>query len=137
MNHTARWIALANVDDIPLREGRPVTIDGREIAVFNLGDRFAAVENRCPHRGGPLADGIVIASAIVCPLHNWRIGLEDGNVVKPQHEPACVATWPARVESGRVLIQLQPSVPADHAGCSHHEAIVCPAQELIFDNAAG
>ena len=64
-------------DNIPLREGRAVTLGDREIAIFNLGDRFLATDNRCPHRGGPLCDGIVAGGSVVCPLHAWK--------VKPRH----------------------------------------------------
>ena len=78
-----RWVRLASCDSIPLREGRAVRVAEREIAVFNLGDRFLAVDNECPHRGGPLADGIVSGAAVVCPLHAWKIDLETGCVARP------------------------------------------------------
>src|ERR1700687_1010300 len=64
-----RWIRITEPENIPLREGRGVEVDGHQIALFNLGDRFLAVENRCPHRGGPLSDGIVAGDVVVCPLH--------------------------------------------------------------------
>jgi phenylpropionate dioxygenase-like ring-hydroxylating dioxygenase large terminal subunit len=67
-----RWTRIALSRDIPLREGRAVKVGDREIAIFNLGDRFLAVDNRCPHKGGPLADGIVSGAAVVCPLHAWK-----------------------------------------------------------------
>ena len=60
------------VDAVPPREGRVVTSAGQEIALFNLGDRFLAIDNRCPHKQGPLADGIVSGETVVCPLHAWR-----------------------------------------------------------------
>ena len=60
-----------------------MTLGGRELAIFNLGDRFLAVENRCPHMGGPLADGIVTGCAVVCPLHAWRVRLDSGDVERP------------------------------------------------------
>ena len=53
-------------------------VGNREIAIFNLGDRFLAVDNRCPHKGGPLADGIVSGTTVVCPLHAWKMSLETG-----------------------------------------------------------
>lgn len=112
--NAARWIRLATLDSIPPHEGRSAMIDGREIAVFNLGDRFLAVDNRCPHRGGPLADGIVAANAVVCPLHAWKVCLETGAVERPADEAACVRTYPTKVESDIVWIEMTPS-PADSA----------------------
>jgi nitrite reductase/ring-hydroxylating ferredoxin subunit len=64
-----RWIRMTACDNVPPRERRAVMVADREIAIFNLGDRFLAVDNRCPHRGGPLCDGIVAGHAVVCPLH--------------------------------------------------------------------
>lgn len=100
-----KWIRVSRTYDIPLREGRSVRIGNQEIALFNLGDRFVAVENRCPHRGGPLSDGIVAGNTVVCPLHSWKVCLTSGTVKKPQVE-ACVETYPTRVEDGIVLIQI-------------------------------
>lgn len=99
------WIRLTHVRNIPLREGRAVTVAGQEIAVFNLGDRFVAVANRCPHNGGPLADGIVSGNSVVCPLHAWKVCLESGGVTRPQSE-ACVETFPVRVEQEIVQIRI-------------------------------
>ena len=63
---------------------RPRRAVGRpSLAIFNIGDRFLAVENRCPHGGGPLADGIVGGATVTCPLHNWRICLEAAQVYAP------------------------------------------------------
>jgi nitrite reductase (NADH) small subunit len=106
-----RWIRLAARDSVPAREGRAALVGDREIALFNLGDRFLAVENRCPHRGGPLADGIVTGSAVVCPLHAWKVCLDDGGVQRPADTAACVRTYPTRVEDGVVWIEM-PAVVA-------------------------
>ena len=75
---TRKWYAVAKAADIPLKEGRKVYWQDYEIALFNLGDRFLEVDNRCPHKQGPLADGIVAGNAVFCPLHNWKINLENG-----------------------------------------------------------
>ena len=78
-----------------------------EIAIFNLGDeRYVAVDNACPHRGGPLCDGIVSGDAVVCPLHGWKISLETGNVMKPD---VCVRveTYPVSVRDGVVCVQIE------------------------------
>ena len=104
------WIRVTTIDGIPRREGRPVTIGGRELAIFNLGDRFVAVENRCPHQGGPLSDGIVSGSTVVCPLHAWRVRLDSGSVDRPGGAAACLQTFATRVEGDIVLVQL-PALP--------------------------
>jgi len=104
MNTT--WVRIAPCRDIPVREGRAVKVGHREIAIFNLGDRFFAVENRCPHRGGPLADGIVSGTTIVCPLHSWKVSLQTGKGVNGPSALSCVETFRTRVESGIVLLEL-------------------------------
>ena len=78
MSNSGFWHPIAEKNEIPLREGRRVTYAGYEIALFNLGDEYLAVDNRCPHKSGPLADGIVSGKAVFCPLHNWKISLENG-----------------------------------------------------------
>jgi len=80
MSSSKKWIRITSAQNIPLREGRSVNIAGREIAIFNLGDRVLAVDGRCPHKGGPLAEGIVTGTTVVCPLHAWKVDLESGAV---------------------------------------------------------
>ena len=101
-----RWIRVTACDNIPPREGRAAVLGGREIAIFNLGDRFLAVDNRCPHRGGPLCDGIVAGDTVVCPLHAWKVNLETGRVERPAGAAACVPAYATRVEAGVILVDL-------------------------------
>jgi len=101
-----RWVRVTSTDNIPLREGRAVRLGHEEIAIFNLGDKFVAVENRCPHRGGPLADGIVSGDSVVCPLHQWKVCLSSGEVTRPQDAPDCVRSFPVQVIDGVVLIEI-------------------------------
>ena len=110
MSAHTEWIRIAYCEDMPLREGREVMIGDRAIAVFNLGDRFLAVENRCPHRGGPLADGIVSGGSVVCPLHGWKVDLQHGNVQRPAETPACVKTFRTRVEAGTLLLEITSEI---------------------------
>jgi nitrite reductase (NADH) small subunit len=90
---------------VPAREGRAVRLDDREVAIFNLGERFVATDNRCPHRGGPLSDGIVTGASVVCPLHAWKVNVDTGAVERPA-AAACVTTYPVRVEDGIILVGL-------------------------------
>lgn len=106
------WMCVGSQAGIPVREGRVVDIGGLELAVFNLGDRAAAVENRCPHRGGPLSDGIVAGNSVVCPLHSWKVCFATGNVLRPA-EAACVSTYPTRVKDGYIYVALPSARPAN------------------------
>ena len=101
----SNWLRVTPSENIPSLEGRSVQIGGREIAIFNLHGRFVTIENKCPHKGGPLCDGIVTGEAVVCPLHGRRFDLETGMAVRAS-EPACVATYPARVENGIIYVNL-------------------------------
>jgi nitrite reductase (NADH) small subunit len=69
------YVMVGAVEDVPLLEGRSVAVDGRRVAVFRLPDGWAAVDAGCPHRGGPLQDGIVADWCVTCPLHNRRYDL--------------------------------------------------------------
>ena len=124
MNAT-RWIRVTPTESVPPREGRAVLIGNREIALFNLGpstrlgagDQFLATDNQCPHKGGPLCDGIVTGSSVVCPLHAWKVNLDTGQVERPAHgKDHCVTTYPTRIEDGVVLIGLPAEVRAGLKG---------------------
>ena len=106
MNRHKRWIRITECGNIPLREGRLVKVAGHNVAIFNLGDRFLAVENRCPHKGGPLSDGVVSGSTIVCPLHAWRVDLETGAVMNSGGARSCLTTFPTRMDAGVVLLEM-------------------------------
>ena len=105
----SKWTKITATDNIPPREGRPVRIGNLEIAIFNLNGRFLTIENACPHKGGPLCDGILTGAAVVCPLHGRRFDLETGMPLRAS-EPSCLAVFPTRVEDGVILVDLE-------AGC--------------------
>ncbi len=82
-----------------------------EIALFRLSDnRVRAVENRCPHKQGPLADGMVSGETVICPLHTRRIDLATGRVMPP--DSGCVRTYDVRVEAGEVYLCIGRAPPA-------------------------
>lgn len=95
---------------IPVREGRALRVGDRELAIFNLGDRFVAVDGHCPHQGGPLCDGIVSGDTVVCPLHAWKINLASGAVERPQAVKACVRTYPTQIVDGLLTVELEMGV---------------------------
>jgi nitrite reductase (NADH) small subunit len=96
------YIKVAMAADIPRGEGRIVETDGKEIALFHLesGD-FRAVDNACPHRGGPLAHGILSGSSVICPLHGWKVSLDTGEV---EGEEGRVAIYPVKVDNGEIRL---------------------------------
>ena len=97
------WIDIGPLDAIPPRGARKVTTPLGCVAVFRTGaDEVYALDNRCPHKGGPLADGIVHGHAVTCPLHNWVFDFTTGQAQGA--DTGRVATYPARVENGRVLL---------------------------------
>ncbi|MBU2890957.1 nitrite reductase small subunit NirD [Celeribacter halophilus] len=100
---SSTWIDIAALDDVPQRGARLVKTAHGCVAVFRTGtDDIYALDNACPHKSGPLADGIVHGASVTCPLHNWVISLETGMVQGP--DEGQVATYPARVEDGRILL---------------------------------
>ena len=76
-----------------------------EVALFRSAEGWFAVDNACPHKRGPLADGIVAGKAVYCPLHNWKIHLESGCAVAGGE--GCVKTYPVKVQEGKVYIRFQ------------------------------
>lgn len=99
-----KWFHVTDEEGVPLREGRRVYVNGHEAALFRTVHGWLAVENKCPHKGGPLADGILSHTSVYCPLHNWKIGLENG-VVQAGGE-GCVKRYSVKVEEGKVYIGL-------------------------------
>ena len=99
------WVEVGRVADFPRRGARIVRAVGGDIAVFRTeNDGFFALDNRCPHRGGPLSEGIVHGEAVACPLHNWVIDLRTGRAAEP--DEGCVAAFAVQVEGDRVLVEV-------------------------------
>ena len=100
-----KWYRVTDAGSIPLKEGRRVFCDEHEIALFNLGEEYLAIDNRCPHKQGPLADGLVAGKAVFCPLHNWKIGLENGCALAGGKGQ--VKTYPVKLMNGRIYIAFE------------------------------
>jgi nitrite reductase (NADH) small subunit len=96
-------LEVCSVDDIPLGEGRTITLDGRRIAIFRATGGWYALDAVCPHRGGPLADGIVCDRAVICPLHDRRFDLETGAALTTGDG---VAAHAVEVRGERVFVTL-------------------------------
>ncbi|MEW6744490.1 MAG: Rieske 2Fe-2S domain-containing protein [Planctomycetota bacterium] len=74
----ARFVHVARVDEIPEGRRRRFEVEGRDIVILCVGDEFFAINHSCPHRGGPLGDGVVTAGEIICPQHRWKFDLATG-----------------------------------------------------------
>jgi nitrite reductase (NADH) small subunit len=99
------WSKIGSIEDIPRRGARCVATPRGRIAVFRTADdRVFAMEDRCPHKGGPLSQGIVHGAAVTCPLHNWVISLETGCVLGADEGRA--RTIPVKLEGGELFISL-------------------------------
>lgn len=99
----SNWIDIAALEDVPQRGARVVKTSMGCVAIFRTGqDEVFALDNTCPHKAGPLAEGIVHGTSVTCPLHNWVFSLETGQA--QGQDEGQVATYPARVEQGRILL---------------------------------
>ncbi|GAP36767.1 nitrite reductase small subunit NirD [Piscinibacter sakaiensis] len=111
------WIRICRVDEIPRLGARRVArAQGPEVAVFRTADdRVFALLDRCPHKGGPLSQGIVGDQGVTCPLHAWTIGLADGRAQAP--DSGCTPCFRVRLEDGAVLLDAEElrhvGVPAE------------------------
>lgn len=103
MEKTIRRVLVGKTTELPQKLGKTVTIGSKEIAVFKLenGD-IRAIENRCPHKGGVLAEGIVSGEYVFCPMHDWKISVKDGKVQAP--DVGCVQSFPIEVKDDQVFI---------------------------------
>lgn len=98
------WVAVGLAADVPMLEGRSVAVSGRRIAVFRLPEGWAAIDHACPHRGGPLSDGIVADHCVSCPLHNQRFSLRTGE--RQDAAGDGVRTYPVRERDGRLELRV-------------------------------
>ena len=97
------WIDIGHIDDIPLNGARVVKTPVGCVGLFRTGlDEVFAASNRCPHKGGPLSEGIVHGQSVTCPLHNWVFDLNTG--LAQGTDEGRIDTYPLRVEADRLLI---------------------------------
>ncbi|MBY8917918.1 nitrite reductase small subunit NirD [Nitratireductor sp. L1-7-SE] len=113
------WVSIGTLHDIPQRGARCVRNGDMTIAVFRTADdRVFAMEDKCPHRAGPLSQGIVHDGCVTCPLHNWIISLETGRAQGA--DEGGTATFAVRLEGQRILLALPcGSAAAVAESCDH------------------
>ncbi len=105
MTRHPEWIDVGVLADIPRRGARQILTPDGPVAVFRThDDRVFAIEDRCPHKGGPLSQGIVHGAAVTCPLHNWVIDLQTG--AAQGADDGCARTLAVRLQDDRVLLGL-------------------------------
>ena len=102
------WIEVGTINDIPQLGARVVETSKGNIAIFRTAeDEIFALRDKCPHRGGPLSQGIVHGKRVACPLHDWKIHLDSGEAVAP--DEGCAASYPVRLEGSKVMLSLSPN----------------------------
>ena len=102
-----QWKVICKVDDIPVLGARVVQrLDQIPVAIFrNSDDKIFALLDRCPHKGGPLSQGIVFGEHVACPLHNWSIELGSGCAMTP--DEGCTQKFSVKVENGDVSLDMK------------------------------
>jgi nitrite reductase (NADH) small subunit len=100
----SKWKTVCRLEDIPVLGARCISRpQGLDVAVFrNDQDQVFALLDRCPHKGGPLSQGIVFGTSVACPLHNWTIGLKDGCAAAP--DEGCTPRFSVKIELGQVQL---------------------------------
>lgn len=110
LDTSATWVDVVGYDELPASAGKTVRIGSLELAVFRFtSGKVHAIQNRCPHKDGVLAEGIVSGEFVFCPMHDRKIHVPSGEVQKP--DTGCVHTYATKVEGGRVYIAI-PDIEA-------------------------
>ncbi|MFA6920994.1 MAG: nitrite reductase small subunit NirD [Gallionella sp.] len=103
------WIQVGKLDDIPRQGSRVINTSTGEIALFrSVDDQVFALNNRCPHKGGPLSEGIVHGTRVTCPLHSWVIDLKTGEAIAP--DKGCAHRHEVRVAHGVLFLEVSNEV---------------------------
>ncbi|MBI4042535.1 MAG: Rieske (2Fe-2S) protein [Deltaproteobacteria bacterium] len=100
----AEYRKAANVKDVSSGSGMVMQIDDKRVALFNVGGNFYAIDNTCKHRGGPLGDGELDGTTVICPWHGWQYDVTSGQCkTNPQ---VCVTRYDVKVEGDEIKIAL-------------------------------
>ena len=102
------WIEVGKLEEIPAQGARVVQTADGNIAVFRTqDDEIFAVRDKCPHKGGPLSQGIVSGKRVACPLHDWKINIDSGEAQAP--DEGCAATYPVKMDGETIMLSLTPN----------------------------
>jgi len=114
-DNSDNWLNVGPLDQIPRQGARVIKTSQGDIAVFRtIDDEVFALRDKCPHKGGPLSQGIVHGKRVACPMHDWKIHLDSGQAVAP--DEGCAASFPVKLEGGVVYLSLAPK-----EGCPNKE----------------
>ncbi|MBS4048892.1 MAG: nitrite reductase small subunit NirD [Alphaproteobacteria bacterium] len=103
MKMSSDWLDIGTLNDIPKRAARVVKTARGDIAIFRtMDDQVFALDDKCPHKGGPLSQGIVQGESVTCPLHNWVISLKTGEAQGA--DQGCTRTIAVKLQDGRILL---------------------------------
>ena len=100
----SEYVSVGRIEDLAQGEGRCVDVNGVEVALFNLGGEFYAIDNNCTHQAGPLCEGDLDGEDVICPWHGWRYNIKTG--VSPSHPSVQVKNHLVKIENGEVKIAL-------------------------------
>lgn len=100
------FVPVAKVAEIAPGHSRVIAIDGTDVAVFNVGGRFFALDNTCPHQGGPLDEGWIDGETVTCPWHAWCFKMSDGKMTLGDF--ASVDPYDVRIDGDTVLVSRRP-----------------------------
>lgn len=104
MDSPTLYVTVAHVDEIPPGTCRTVEVEGIYLALCNVNGIFRAVDNTCPHTGGPLGEGMLDGEVLQCPWHGWRFNVRTGE--RPENPEICVARAKVRVQGANVQIKI-------------------------------
>jgi nitrite reductase (NADH) small subunit len=106
------WIEIGKLNDIPRLGARVIKTSVGDVALYRTSDdNIFALRDRCPHKGGPLSQGIVFDQRVACPLHDWVIDLQSGCAEGP--DEGCTHVYAVKIEAGRISISLRANTDAD------------------------
>lgn len=108
MKKVSKGIRVAKVSDLPPGECGFVDADGVPLAVFNVDGSFYAIDDACPHQGGPLSEAEIDGCVVACPWHGWRFDLKNGHCVDPPGMPS-VVTYPVYIEGDDLFVEIEQS----------------------------
>lgn len=97
-------VKAAEASEIAVNQGKTVTVNGKSIALFNVGGKFCAIDNTCVHRGGPLGEGDLQGTIVTCPWHGWQYDVSTG--VSPVNPMAKVTSYPCKVDGADILVEV-------------------------------
>lgn len=96
--------AIADLTELPAGQGKVMEVAGKQLALFNVEGKVHAMDNLCPHRGGPLGDGPLMGTTVTCPWHGWQFDCTNGKSTR--NAAVCVGSYPTAIEGTTVYVEV-------------------------------